>query len=220
MLTLYGVYRSRASRPLWLLAEIGMEFTHVPVIQAYRLHSDPKAADAPLNTTSPAFLAVNPQGQIPAYTEDDLVLTESLAITLHIARKHGGLLGQQSDDEAALIEQWSLFAATAVEPAALEIMLVQNAGGGETAEGQASISINAAKLRRPLARLELHLEGRDWLVGDRFTVADINVAECLRYAQGHPTLLGEFPAVKAWLERCQARPAFKAMWAAREAEPA
>lgn len=220
MLTLYGVYRSRASRPLWLLAEIGIEFTHVPVIQAYRLLSDPKAADAPLNTASPEFIAVNPQGQIPAFTEGDLVLTESLAITQHIARKHGGLLGQQSDDEAALIDQWSLFAATAVEPAALELMLVQNAGGGETAEGQASISINAAKLRRPLARLELHLKGRDWLMADRFTVADINVAECLRYAQGHATLLGEFPAVKAWIERCQARPAFKAMWAAREAEPA
>ena len=50
--------------------------------------------------------------------------------------------------------------------------------------------------------------------------ADLNLAECLRYAQGHPTLLGEFPAVKAWLERCQARPAFQAMWAARLAEPA
>jgi glutathione S-transferase len=58
------------------------------------------------------------------------------------------------------------------------------------------------------------------MVGGRFTVADINTAECLRYAQGHPTLLAEFPAVKAWLERCQARPAFQTMWAARMAEPA
>ena len=37
MLTIYGVYRSRASRPLWLLAEIGLPFTHVPVVQSYRL---------------------------------------------------------------------------------------------------------------------------------------------------------------------------------------
>jgi glutathione S-transferase len=51
-------------------------------------------------------------------------------------------------------------------------------------------------------------------------VADLNLAECLRYAQGHPTLLGEFPAVKAWLDRCQSREAFKKMWAARMAEPA
>ena len=64
------------------------------------------------------------------------------------------------------------------------------------------------------------LAAHDWLVGDRFTAADINVAEVVRYAQSHPTLLGEFPPVKAWLERCQSRPAFQTMWQARAAEPA
>jgi glutathione S-transferase len=219
MITLYGVYRSRASRPIWLLRELGLPFTHVPVIQGYRL-PDPKATDAPLNTTSPEFLAVNPLGQIPAYVEDGLVLTESLAITLHIARQHGGALGPQDAAEAALMDQWALFAATAIEGMALEILYIQADGGDKTPEGQAAIAINAEKLRRPLARLQGHFTARSWLVGDRFTVADINTAECLRYAQGHPTLLAEFPAVKEWLERCQSRPAFKAMWAARMAEPA
>jgi glutathione S-transferase len=219
MITLYGVYRSRASRPIWLLGELGLPFTHVPVIQGYRL-PDPKAADAPLNTTSPTFLEVNPLGQIPAYVEDGLVLTESLAITLHIARQHGGALGPQDAAEAALMEQWALFAATAIEGMALEILYIQADGGDKTPEGQAAIAINAEKLCRPLARLQGHLAAQSWLVGDRFTVADINTAECLRYAQGHPTLLAEFPAVKEWLERCQSRPAFKAMWATRMAEPA
>lgn len=220
MITLYGVYRSRASRPLWLLAELNLPFTHVSVIQSYRLKSDPTAADAPLNTATPSFLAVNPQGQIPAYAEDGLVLTESLAITLHIARCHGGALGPQSHAESALMEQWSLFAATSIETPALEILYIQGDGGDKTPEGQASIAINVEKLRRPLARLQAHLAGHDWLVGDRFTAADINVAEVVRYAQGHPTLLAEFPAIKAWLERCQSRPAFQAMWQARSVEPA
>ena len=220
MITLYGVYRSRASRPLWLLAELGLPFSHIPVIQAYRLKTDPTAADAPLNTATPSYLTVNPQGQIPAYIEDDLVLTESLAITLHIARCHGGALGPQSNAETALMEQWSLFAATSVEAPALEILYIIGDGGDKTPEGQASIAVNAEKLRRPLARLQAHLAAHDWLVGDRFTAADINVAEVVRYAQSHPSLLGEFPAVKAWLERCQARPGFKAMWEARSAEPA
>lgn len=219
MITLYGVYRSRASRPLWLLAETGTPFVHVPVIQAYRL-PDPAAEGAPPHTASASFLAVNPQGQIPAYEEDGLILTESLAITLHIARRHGGSLGPADDAENALMEQWALFAATGVEAPALEILYTQAAGGDKTAEGQAAIAVNAEKLRRPLARLQGHLAAHDWLVGDRFTVADINTSECLRYAQGHPTLLAEFPAVKAWLDRCQARPAFQAMWAARMAEPA
>ncbi len=219
MISLYGVFRSRASRPIWLLYELDLPFTHVPVIQAYRL-AQASAPDAPLNTASPAFLKVNPLGQIPAYVEGDLTLTESLAITNHIARTHGGILGPQTPAEAALIDQWTLLAVTAIEGHALEIMMITNAGGNKTPEGQATIAIAAEKIRRPLARLEAHLVSHPYLVADRFTVADINVAECLRYAQSHPTLIGEFPATKAWLEGCQSRPAFKKMWDARMAEPA
>jgi glutathione S-transferase len=219
MPTLYGVFRSRASRPIWLLYELDLPFTHVPVIQAYRL-PQASAPDAPFNTTSPDFLKVNPLGQIPAYVEGDLVLTESLAITNHITRQHGGPLGPQTPAEAALIDQWTLLAVTAVEGHALEILNVTGAGGDKTPEGQGTIAIAAEKLRRPLKRLEAHLAGHSYLVGDRFTVADLNLAECLRYAQSHPTLLGEFPAVKAWLATCQSRAAFKRMWAARMAEPA
>ena len=218
MSTLYGVFRSRASRPIWLLYELDASFDHVPVIQAYRL-KDAKAADAPLNTASPDFLKVNPIGQIPAWVEGDLVLTESLAITNHIARTRGGDLAPRTPDEAAHLDQWTLLAVTSIEGPALEIQTITGQGGNKTAEGQAAISIAAAKLRRPLARLEEHLAGSAYLLDDRFTVADLNLAECLRYAQGHPTLLGEFPAVKAWLERCQSRKAFKKMWAARNAEP-
>ena len=214
MITLYGVYRSRASRPLWVLFETGTPFTHVPVIQAYRL-PDPKAADAPINTATPAFLTVNPQGQIPALTDGDLTLTESLGIATYLARRHGGPLGPQTDAETALIDQWMLMAATAIETPALEIL---QAPPGTT--GEAIIAVAAEKLRRPLARLDAHLRGRDWMLGDRFTVADIVVAECVRYAQGHPTLLSEFPAVKHWLEAAQSRPAFRKMWDGRMAEPA
>ncbi len=213
MITLYGVYRSRASRPLWLLAEIGLDYRHVPVIQAYRLTGE--SSHDGLTTVSPEFLAVNPQGQIPAYEEDGLILTESLAITLHIARVHGGDLGPKSAGEAALMTQWALFAATSVETPALEILYAQSEGGE-----QAGIAVNAERLRRPLGRLQRHVEAGDWLVGGRFTVADLNTAECVRYAQGHPTLLAEFPDVSAWLERCQTRRGFKAMWAERMKEPA
>lgn len=213
MITLYGVYRSRATRPLWLLHETGTPFTHVPVIQAYRL-ADPKAADAPMHSASPEFLKVNPQGQIPALQDGDLILTESLAIALYLARRFGGALGPADDAETAQMEQWALFAATAVEGPALEIL---QAPSGATGEG--IVKIAAEKLRRPLARLNAHLAGRDWLVGNRFTVADINTAECLRYAQGHAALIAEFPEVDRWLKAAQSRPAFQKMWAGRMAEP-
>jgi glutathione S-transferase len=211
MLTLYGVCRSRASRALWLLNETGTPFVHVPVIQAYRL-ADPAAAGASRNTASAEFLAVNPMGQIPALTDQGLVLTESLAIVLYLAKRYGGALGPNDLTEDALMTNWALFAASAIDPPALVILQA----GTEDGDG---VQAAVATLSRALARLDGHLEGRDWLL-DRFTAADICVAECLRYAQGHGGLVAAHPAAFAWLTRCQARPAFQAMWAARALEPA
>ena len=219
MLTLYGCYRSRATRPLWALFETGLAFTHHPTIQAYRL-PDPAAADAPANTASPDFLKVNPMGQIPAMVDGDLVLTESLAITLHIVRRAGGPIAPANDAETALMEQWALFASTAIEGPALDIAMTITKGQDKSPEGAALVAKAVEVLRRPLARLEAHLVGQEWLVGGRFTVADIMAEECTRYAQPHPTLLAEYPAISGWIARCQARPAFQKMWAGRLAEPA
>jgi glutathione S-transferase len=219
MLTLYGVSRSRATRPLWLLLETGAPFTQVPVLQEYR-RAGANAGWTGLTTASPDYLAVNPLGQIPALKDGDVVLTESLAITLYLARKLGGALGPQSDVETALMEQWALFAATAIETPALEIYYPIAEGRDKTPEGAALVAVAAEKLRRPFRRLQAHLSAHDYLVGGRFTAADINTAECTRYAQGAVALMAEFPALKAWLERCQARPAFQKMWTARQAEVA
>lgn len=219
MITLYGCLRSRATRPYWLLKEAGQEFRHEPVIQAYRL-TDPSSADAPFNTASPAFLAINPLGQIPALTDDGLVLTESLAITLYLARKYGGDLGPRDLAEEGLALQWSFLAGAAFEAPALDILMAYARSEADTEAGMARIGASVTALARPLARIEAHLAGRDWLMGGRFTVADIALAECLRYAQPHSPALEPFPAVQAWLTRCQSRPAFQAMMVARNAEPA
>lgn len=219
MLTLYGCYRSRATRPLWALFETGLEFTHHPTIQAYRL-ADPKAPDAPENTASPSFLKVNPMGQIPALVDGDLVLTESLGIALHIARRAGGPIAPANEAENALMEQWALFAISSVEGPALEIAFAAADASANGTEAQAIIAVSAEKLRRPFARLEHELQGKEWLISGRFTAADIVTEECVRYAQNHAALFDEFPAVKAWVARCQARPAFQKMWAGRLAEPA
>jgi glutathione S-transferase len=75
-------------------------------------------------------------------------------------------------------------------------------------------------LRAPFAVLDKALAASGYIVGGRFTVADINTAEVVRYAMAAPELFEAAPRVKAWLAACQARPAFKAMWAKRDAEPA
>ncbi len=217
MITVYGVYRSRALRVFWLLEEANAVFAHVPVIQSYRL-DHPTAEDAPLNTASPAFRAVNPLGQVPALRDGDLLLSESLAICLHLARRTGGNLGPMSPQEEALMEQWALFAATSVEPAAIEILYTYRDKQADTPTGAGILRIAAEKLKRPLHRLEVALEGKDWLL-DRFSVADIMVEECLRYAAGYGPLLQEFPNVAKWMSACQSREGFQKVWAARNAEP-
>jgi glutathione S-transferase len=219
MLTIYGVYRSRASRNLWLAKEIGLPFRHVPVIQAYRL-PDPTAPDAPFNTASPAFLAINPNGHIPAIDDDGLILCESLAINLYLARKHGGPLAPCDLAEDGLVTMWTLWAATECEPHALQVLL--NRVTRPEAEREPAVAdAAAAALRNRFRVLNATLRaGGGYLVGGRFTVADINLAEVLRYAQAAPELFEDHPEVKAWIKACQARPAFQEMLAARNAEPA
>lgn len=217
MLTIYGVYRSRATRTFWLANELGLDFKHVPVIQARRL-SDPLAEGAPINTLTPSFLAINPMGTIPCIEQDGMVLYESMAINLYLARKYGTELAPADLAEDAAMMQWSFFAATEIETNALKISSTVAEALADTEAGKAVIDVAARLLKRPLKVLEQHLSTNTYFVGNRFTVADINVAEVVRYAQGHAPLIEAYPTVKAWLERCQARPAFKAMWDARAAE--
>ena len=218
MLKLYGVTRSRASRIVWLCHELGLPFEQVPVIQAYRL-PDPDGPDAPLNTHSPQFLAVSPTGAIPVIDDAGLVLTESLACTLYLAQKHGGPLAPANAAEQARMMDWSFFANSWIEPDALTILFLHRKGQQQSGADQAAVTHAAERLIRPLRVLEGHLSNHRHLIGDRFTVADLNLAEVLRYAQGYGELMEQFPSVMAWLNACQQRPAFQRMWAERLAEP-
>jgi len=217
-ITIYGVTRSRASRPVWACLEAGLAFEQVPVIQARRL-ADPLAADAPLNTRSPAFLAVNAMGQIPSMKDGDLVLHESLAITLYLARKAGPPLGPQTLEEEGRVLMWSFWAGTEAEPAAIQI-LYNRADLPEAERDRALAEAAIERLRPKLAVLDSALEGSDWLLGERFTVADINVAEVLRYAMPAPEAFEATPHVRRWMAACHERPTFQELMRRREAEPA
>jgi glutathione S-transferase len=219
MLTIYGCHRSRASRNIWLAYELDVPFRHVPVIQAYRL-PNPDAADAPLHTRSPGFLAVNPNGHIPSIEDDGLVLHESLAINLYLARRHGGAVAPRDVAEEGQAAMWSLWAATEVEPHSIQVLYHRVARPPE--ERDAAVAKAAVlALEAPFRVFDAHLAASGGhAMGGRFTVADINLAEVFRYAQAAPELFEASPRVKAWLAACQARPAFKRMWAEREHEPA
>ncbi len=219
MLTIYGVYRSRAARNYWMAEELGLEVKSVPVVQARRV-AEPLAADAPFNTASAPFRAVNPMGFIPAIDDDGFVMTESLAINLYLARKHGGPLAPKDAQEEGLAIMWALWAATECETHALNLQQHLVAFPPEKRRPEL-VEAALAALKAPFAVLDKVLaDGNGNVMGGRFTVADINVAEVIRYAKPATQLFDANPNVKAWLEACQSRPAFQAMWQARDAEAA
>src|SRR5262249_10042638 len=184
MLTIYGVYRSRAARNLWLAGELGIPFRHVPVIQHYRL-SDASAAERVLHTKSAEFLQVNPNGHIPSIEDDGLVLHESLAINLYLAKKHGGALAPADLTEDALMSMWALWAAAEVEAHSLAVLnprLAKPPSERDPKLAQAAVEA----LHAPFAVLNKHLAASGHVVAGRFTVADINTAEVFRYAMPAP----------------------------------
>ncbi|MDO9505376.1 MAG: glutathione S-transferase family protein [Hydrogenophaga sp.] len=194
MMTLYGDLRSRAHRVAWMLKELGTPFEHVPT----------HFLDG--STRTPEYLGINPNGRVPALKDGDLVLFESLAINLYLARKHGGPLAPVDLREEALATQWTIWVLTEIE----KPLLLTAANLFLFAEEERNAQEAAAmtrKLGRPFKVLDAHLRERPYLLGDRFTVADLNVSSVMTLAPLSSMDLGEWPALNAWLTRCLERPA-------------
>jgi glutathione S-transferase len=188
-LTIYGSPRSRTLRVLWMAQELGLDYSHDPLEW-----SDPRLK-------SPAFLALNPAGAIPAIEDDGVALSESLAINLYLAKKHGqGSLYPATPGGEAQAWRWSLWAQGELEP-----WLQRETR--ETASPPTAAELVGPAVARGLAKLERALGDRDWLVGETFTVADLNVAAVLSPSRTDHIDLAPYPAVASWLARCYARPA-------------
>jgi len=193
-LTIYGVAPSRAARVLWLANELGLDYEHVPTGMA--------------ESKTPEYLAINPNGKIPTIRDGDVTLWESMAINLYLAQKHGGPLAPASAVEAGLAYQWSFWVITEVEGHLLAalmhtVLLPEDQRRADKAEAA------MAALAEPLAVLEQSLAGRDWLIADRFTVADLNVAAVLAWGKILRFDFAAYPQVKTWLEHCLGRPAYQ-----------
>jgi glutathione S-transferase len=202
-LTIYGIARSRALRTLWMAKELGV---------AYR-HEETDFSDAGVG--SAAFKRINPMGQIPAIEDDGLVLSESLAINLYLARKYGGPLAPKDVTEEGRAFMWTLFAATQLEGPGVDILYNRLfKPEAERDEAVAKRGIEAAQ--RPLGVLDQALNaGGGTLMGGRFTVADVNVACALFYYRVAPEALAAHGAVRTFWEAVKARPAFQAAMALR-----
>ncbi|MDH5205251.1 MAG: glutathione S-transferase family protein [Hylemonella sp.] len=210
-LTIYGIHASRTIRPLWVAAELGLAFEHVA--------TDYKDG----GTRTPEFLALNPNGHIPAIVdhrpEGDVTVWESMACALYIARHHGqpdGVnLAPVSAREDAEALRWSFWTVTEIEKDALTVLMHRMLMPAEQRKHELADAAEQ-RLKVPLRVLEQHLEqqqarGESHLAAARFTVADLCVASVLLWVKPARDLLAQYPRVGTWLGQCLTRPAYEGL---------
>lgn len=201
MLKVYGFSRvnsvargnTRDLRVLWALEEMQLPFELVGM--------DHPAHD--LNTD--AYRKLSPFEQIPAIDDDGIVLSESAAILVYLAKKTGKLIPIDLAGEAEVV-RWCFAAMNSVELPMLNIQLLDFGIGGAGAKAVREFMLQWAN--RHLANLERWLEGREFVATDMFTVADILMSHVLSEVQDDD-LFEPYPRVLAYRERCKSRPAWR-----------
>jgi glutathione S-transferase len=154
-------------------------------------------------------MKINPNGHLPALEDDGVVLWESLAINLYLAEKYGkNSLWPASVEDHGRTYQWSIWSLTELESHLLTLLTHRLfLPADQRDEKKATDSINA--LKAPLGVLEAALKGREYLLGSNFTIADLNVAAVLTFANYVKFDFSATPAVQAWLQKCLGREANK-----------
>lgn len=169
-------------------------------------------------THLPEFLSLNPNGKIPAIIDPcapggaPMALFESGAILLYLAEKTGRFLPADPARRWETI-QWVFFQMGAIGPMFGQLGYFHKFAG-KAIEDKRPLERYIGESRRLLGVLEARLQGRDWIMGDEYTIADISMLGWVNalvdfYAAGELVDYGKFPAVDAWLQRGLARPAVR-----------
>jgi glutathione S-transferase len=192
-LRIYGIARTRAFRVLWVAKEVGIAYEHLPI----------EIGDA--GARSPEFLALNPNGRLPCIVDDGFVLFESLAITLYLAKKHAlGTLYPATLEDEAKVWQWSLWALNEVDRGVnIWSLHAVRLSPDERDAAKRNEALNV--LAAPFRVLDNAVANRPYLLGDAFSIADLNVAAVISRAVEMD--LSAVPHLQAWLTRCLDRPA-------------
>ena len=180
---------SRAAGVLWALEEAGVDYE-------LRFVDILKGAQK-----SPDFLALNPMGKLPTLVDGETVVTESAAIGLYLADRYAaGRLAPALDDPArGTYFRWSLYAPSVIEPAAMAKMSAWTVNAGQAGWGTYETMLDT---------VEAAIGEGPFLLGDRFTMADVIFGGTVRYMLRFD-LLAPRPAFAAYAERLGARPALQ-----------
>jgi glutathione S-transferase len=192
MMKLYGFGPTRSLRAMWGLKELGLEFEFIPV-------------NLPAGENRrPEYLALNPAGKVPVLVDGDLVLPESAAIVLYLADKYPekGLM-PTSLEQRAQVYRWVLFAMTELEQPLWRIAKHTFIFPEDKRIAQ-DVELAREEFKAMAAVLDRHMEGRQYIVGDRITAADCVTAYLMDWAN-EEQLLDGFANLKAYLQRMYGR---------------
>jgi glutathione S-transferase len=190
---LYEFAPTRSIRARWTLQELEIDFDAVNVNLMAGEHRRPE------------FLAVNPAGKVPVLVDDGLVLTESIAIVLYLADKYPekGLMPEDPGERAQAL-RWLLFTTTELEQP-LWRMAKHKFIYPEEKRLPADIDLARAEFIAMAGVLDRHMEDREFVVGDRVSVADFVLGYTLDWASIGGLLEG-LPRLEGYMLRLYDRP--------------
>jgi glutathione S-transferase len=199
MVTVYSAPNTRAIRVIWVLEEIGAK-------------AEIRSMPYPPRQHAPDYFAVNPTGLVPLLIDGEVRLSESMAICDYLATKHGSpLVVPPNDPERPQFLQWLWYGESTLMTPLSRLAIVRQVERQFERKGGPEVDAIIAGARDHVAErlkmLEQRLEGRDFLVAGRLTLADISVSYPLHLVGmlGVDNLLG--PRSVAYHERLRARPA-------------
>jgi glutathione S-transferase len=195
MMTVYSAPNTRAIRVIWVLEEIGAK-------------AEIKSMPYPPRQHAPDYFAVNPTGMVPLLIDGEVRLSESMAICDYLATKHGSPLVVPPDDpERPQFLQWLWYGESTLMTPLSRLNIVRQVERKGGPEVDTLIAGARDHVAARLKMLEQRLEGRDFLVAGRLTLADISVSYPLHLVGmlGLDDLLE--PRSLAYRERLRARPA-------------
>jgi glutathione S-transferase len=184
---------TRDLRVLWALEEMQLPFELAGM--------DHPAHD--LNTET--YRQLSPFEQIPSIDDDGLVLSESAAILVYLAKKSGRLIPDDRDGEAQVL-RWCFAAMNSVESPLLALMVLDWTADGSCGKHREFL---VGWVKRMLTNLDRWLADRDFIATGDFTVADILMAHVLSAGIKDENLIAPYPGLVSYRDRCLARPAWK-----------
>jgi len=196
MLTIWGRISSiNVQKVVWAAGEVGQPFERIDIGGKFG------------GNREPAYLAKNPNGQIPTLEDGEIVIWESSSIVRYLAARYGaGWIWEEDPAKRADADRWMDWMLSELQPSMTPAFwgLIRKTPGYTD---QASIDASIARAEAKLDILESHLAGRSYLAGERFGMADITVAPGAHRWLHMPVPQKDWPNIRRWYQHVSARPA-------------